>query len=142
MLGRCGSHVRSLALLANQAEELHRPGTGGPEPVRGAGVELGRLTRADGRLVEVDAAVVTTRMVARTGPFAGIGVTTTPHPGGEFVEADDVGRTTVPGVWAAGNVCDLSAQVSGAAAQGARAAQAIIADLMTDDLERRRRIPA
>lgn len=89
----------------------------------------------DGQVVAVDAVVVSTRMIARTGPFAGIGITATPHPSGEFIEADDFGKTAVAGVWAAGNASDLSAQVSGAAAEGARAAQSIIADQMMADLE-------
>lgn len=42
----------------------------------------------------------------------------------------------MPGVWAACNSCDLSAQVSGAAAEGARAAQHINADLVMKDLNR------
>lgn len=37
-----GAEVRAFALLAEQAEELDRFGTGGAEPVRYAGVELGR----------------------------------------------------------------------------------------------------
>lgn len=89
----------------------------------------------DGQLIEVDAVVVSTRMIARTGPFASIGVVATDHPMGEFIESDDFGRTAVPGVWAAGNASDLSAQVSGAVAEGARAAQGIIADLMMADLD-------
>lgn len=102
-------------------------------------IEDDRLTGVrmqDGQVVALDAVVVTTRMIARTGPFAEVGITVTPHPAGEFIEADDFGRTAVPGVWAAGNVSDLSAQVSGAIAQGARAAQGIIADLMMADLDR------
>lgn len=90
----------------------------------------------DGQVVAVDAVVVTTRMIAGTGPFAGIGLTATAHPSGEFIESDDFGKTAVPGVWAAGNASDLSAQVSGAAAEGARAAQSIIAEQMMEDLDR------
>ncbi|WP_422774796.1 NAD(P)/FAD-dependent oxidoreductase [Plantactinospora sp. WMMC1484] len=90
----------------------------------------------DGRIVAVDAVVVATRMVARTGPFAGIGIEPTRHPAGAFVESDAFGKTAVPGVWVAGNASDISAQVSGAAAEGARAAQQIIADLVMDDLDR------
>jgi thioredoxin reductase len=90
----------------------------------------------DGRVVSVDVVAVSTRMVARTEPFAGIGIRPTPHPAGEFIESDAVGKTTVAGVWAAGNASDLSAQVSGAAAEGARAAQHINADLLMEDLNR------
>jgi len=39
-------------------------------------------------------------------------------------------------VWAAGNVTDLSAQVGGAAAQGAWAAAQLNMDLVTEDARR------
>lgn len=58
------------------------------------------------------------------------------HPAGSFIEADRTGRTSVPGVWAAGDSMDLSAQVSGAAADGTRAAQHINADLIMQDADR------
>jgi hypothetical protein len=38
----------------------------------------------DGQVMAVDAVVVSTRMVARAAPFAGIGIKPTPHPAGEF----------------------------------------------------------
>lgn len=91
-----------------------------------------RLT--DGQLLAVDVVVVAMRMVARVEPFAAIGIETTSHPAGAFIATDEFGATSVPGVWAAGNSADLSAQVSGAAAEGARAAQHINADLVMKDL--------
>ena len=62
-------------------------------------------------------------MVARAGFLASLGLTTVPHASGmgEHVVVDATGRTDVPGVWAAGNVTDLSAQVGGSAAAGALA---------------------
>ncbi|MDJ0396715.1 NAD(P)/FAD-dependent oxidoreductase [Rhodococcus sp. G-MC3] len=91
----------------------------------------------DGRVVEVDTVAVSTKMVARTDLFTGIGIESTPHPsGGAFIKTDEVGQTAVPGVWAAGNASDISAQVSGAAAEGARAAQHINANLVMDELTR------
>ncbi len=90
----------------------------------------------DGQVVVVDVVVVSTQLVARTDPFAGIGIEPTSHPAGAFIESDAFGKTAVPGVWAAGNASDISAQVSGAAAEGARAAQHINADLVMDDLNR------
>ena len=50
-----------------------------------------------------------------------------------LLESDATGRTSVPGVWVAGNASDLSAQVSAAVAEGARAAQQINADLVMED---------
>jgi thioredoxin reductase len=91
---------------------------------------------ADEQVIEVEVAVVSPRMVARAEVFAGIGVETSPHPAGSFIQADATGRTAVRGVWVAGNASDLSAQVSAAAAERARAAQHINADLVMEDADR------
>ena len=48
--------------------------------------------------------------------------------------ADATGRTSVPGVWAAGNVVDPRAQVITAAGAGSAAAIALNADLVDDDV--------
>jgi thioredoxin reductase len=55
---------------------------------------------------------------------------------GEHIPADPTGRTKVPGVWAAGNVTDLSAQVGAAAAAGAMAGAQINADLIEERAKR------
>lgn len=99
------------------------------------GVQVVNESLGNTEVVEVDAVVVSTRMVARAEPFAGIGIELADHPMGAFIEGDEFGQTAVPDVWAAGNASDLGAQVSNAAAQGARAAQHIVADLMQADLE-------
>ena len=52
-----------------------------------------------------------------------------------FVTVDATGRTTTPGVWAAGNVVDPRAQVITAAGAGSAAAIAINADLVRSDVE-------
>jgi thioredoxin reductase len=54
----------------------------------------------------------------------------------ERIPADAIGRTDVPGVWVAGNVTDLSAQVGAAAAAGAMAGAQINADLVEEETER------
>lgn len=51
-----------------------------------------------------------------------------------FVRVDGTGRTTTPGVWAAGNVADPRAQVITAAGAGSAAAIAINADLVDEDV--------
>ena len=56
------------------------------------------------------------------------------HVVGRSVPADPTGATAVPGVWVAGNVTDLQAQVGAAAAGGARAAAAVNADLVVADV--------
>jgi thioredoxin reductase len=51
-----------------------------------------------------------------------------------WVVTDGTGRTSVPGVWAAGNLADPRAQVITAAGAGSAAAIAVNADLTTDDI--------
>ncbi|WP_329008737.1 FAD-dependent oxidoreductase [Micromonospora rifamycinica] len=51
-------------------------------------------------------------------------------------EADETGRTPVPGGWVAGNSTDLAARVGTAAAGGARAAAHLNADLVAEDTDR------
>ncbi len=53
-----------------------------------------------------------------------------------FVVVDPTGRTSVEGVWAAGNVVDPRAQVITSAGAGSAAAIAINADLVADDVQR------
>jgi thioredoxin reductase len=92
----------------------------------------------DGTVVGRDALVVSTRMVARADFLAPLGLRPVPHPSGagEHIPADPDGRTDVPGVWVAGNVTDLAAQVGGAAAAGAMAGAQINADLVMADVRR------
>jgi len=51
-----------------------------------------------------------------------------------WLTTDATGRTTVPGVWAAGNLVDPRAQVITAAGAGSTAAIALNADLTEDDV--------
>ncbi len=51
-----------------------------------------------------------------------------------WVSVDNTGRTSVTGVWAAGNVVDPCAQVITAAGAGSAAAIALNADLVEDDV--------
>lgn len=52
---------------------------------------------------------------------------------GTFIETGPMGRTPIEGVWAAGNVSNLSAMVSVAGGEGTIAAAAINADLAVTD---------
>ena len=51
-----------------------------------------------------------------------------------WIAVDNTGRTSVPGVWAAGNIVDPRAQVITAAGAGSAAAIALNADLVDDDV--------
>jgi thioredoxin reductase len=95
-----------------------------------AGVRL-----ASGGLVARDALVVAPRMVARAGFLAALGLDAEPHPSGvgDRVPSETAGVTAVPGVWVAGNVTDMTAQVGAAAAQGALAGAHINADLVAEE---------
>jgi thioredoxin reductase len=92
----------------------------------------------DGTVIDRDALVVAPRMVARAGFLADLGLRATEHPSGlgEHIAADPTGRTDVPGVWAAGNVTDLAAQVGASAAAGAFAGAQINADLVGEETQR------
>ncbi|MEP7023312.1 MAG: methyltransferase domain-containing protein, partial [Actinomycetota bacterium] len=89
----------------------------------------------DGTVVARRALAVSPRFVARSGLLASLGLKPTAHPLGigEYIAAGPAGLTDVPGVWVAGNVTDLMAQVNGAAAAGTMAAAAINADLIEED---------
>lgn len=88
-------------------------------------------------------------VVARSAVFLGGAVTMDPNDGilrafgarraetmmGDFVTVDMMGATSVPGVFAAGNVVDPGAQVIMAAAAGAKAGAGVNMMLTTDDLD-------
>jgi thioredoxin reductase len=103
-------------------------------------VKQGRLNGvklATGGVVSIDALAVAPVFTARTQYFSGLGLRIQQHPSGmgEYVETDADGATGVPGVWAAGNVADLRAQVLSSAAAGGTAAVAINSDLMAEELQ-------
>jgi thioredoxin reductase len=95
--------------------------------------------------------VVAPRFTARADVLAPLGLAATDqemrgHIMGSAVAADPTGATAVPGVWVAGNVSDMSAQVVVSAAAGMRAGAMINADLVAEDARRavaeRRSVPA
>ncbi|WP_089014570.1 NAD(P)/FAD-dependent oxidoreductase [Micromonospora inositola] len=110
-------------------------------PVAGLEVTADALTGvrlASGEVIALDAVVVGARMTARAGLLRSLGLTPVDvemggHVVGAQIPADPTGATTVPGVWVAGNVADLRAQVITSAAAGLNAAAAINADLVAED---------
>jgi thioredoxin reductase len=96
---------------------------------------LAGVRMRDGRVVARAALVVAPRMVARAGFLAELGLAAVEHPSGtgEHIPAGQAGVTAVPGVWVAGNVTDLTAQVGASAAAGAMAGAHINADLVAED---------
>jgi thioredoxin reductase len=92
------------------------------------GVEL-----AGGRVVPREVLFVGPRFVPRDDLLTGLGCAMADDG---RVRTDPTGRTSVPGVWAAGNVVDPRAQVVTAAGMGSAAAIALNADLVQEDVQR------
>lgn len=121
------------------AEERRQLGARGIRIVDGP---VRRLVVDDDRLSGVELADGT--VVPRTAVFVRPDIR--PHPDGilaglgcemgptGFVATDPTGQTSVPGVWAAGNVADPRAQVITAAGAGSAAAIAINAGLVEADV--------
>jgi thioredoxin reductase len=92
------------------------------------------VTLAGGAVVDREYLVVQTRLQARAGLLADIGLKPVRHPMGVGTHVpieDPTGRTSVPGVWVAGNIADPMAQVITSAAAGLAAGAMINADLVT-----------
>ncbi|MCX4820976.1 NAD(P)/FAD-dependent oxidoreductase [Streptomyces sp. NBC_01142] len=107
--------------------------------VAGLAVEEDRLTgvRMEGGLVHPRSVVfVPPHFRPRDGLLAALGAETDDTPFGRFVRVDGTGRTTVPGVWAAGNVAGPGEQVVNAASAGHRAGATINNELVFADLDR------
>lgn len=86
-----------------------------------------------GTSVACGAVFVAPRFRLRTGALTALAPRTVEGDMGPVLETDDEGRTSVPGLWAAGNVVDLSCQVLGAAELGSRAAIGINGELVLED---------
>ena len=87
----------------------------------------------DGPEVLVDALVVAPRFIARADLYEQLGGALTEHPMGAFIATEPMGRTEIPGVWAAGNASDLAAMVAVASGAGVATAAAINVDLVAED---------
>ncbi|GIJ11197.1 FAD-dependent oxidoreductase [Micromonospora andamanensis] len=90
---------------------------------------------ADGRSLPADAILTGARFRPRVEMLAGLGIDTTAHPSGlgDLVAVDPTGRTSVAGVFAAGNLTDPSAQVLQAAANGSWIGAQIAFSLAAED---------
>jgi thioredoxin reductase len=90
------------------------------------GVEM-----TDGRLIPRKAIFVPPRFVPNNDLLVRLGCDLDEHG---WVTADPTGRTSVPGVWVAGNLANPRAQVITAAGEGSAAGIAINASLVDDDV--------
>jgi len=137
LFGQLSGAVRFLANGTDvPPEEVAQLATAGIEVVEGrvARIADDGAHLADGRVVPAQVVVVAPRMHARAAAFTGLGITTQENPVGSFVPVDATGRTSVPGVWAAGNVTDPSAQVGASAAAGTVVAAQLNAELVMERL--------
>lgn len=123
------------ALTAEQRLHLAARGIGVVDgPVARLVIEDDRLSGVqlhDGRLVPRAAVFIRPRFVPHDEVLVTLGAATDDRG---WVAADAVGRTTVAGVWVAGNVANPRAQVITAAGEGSAAAIALNADLVEDDV--------
>lgn len=134
------------SLTAGQREELVSRAVGVVDGIvkrvvadddRLRGVEL-----AGGRVVRRAAVFVRPRFVPNADLLAGLGCDVDDDG---WAVADAAGRTSVAGVWVAGNAANPRAQVITAAGEGSAAAIALNADLVEEDIQqdvRRHRLGA
>lgn len=102
------------------------------------GDDVSAVRLESGTVVPIEALAVATRVWARADVLAGLGVETQPVEMagtvfGSIVPVDEMGRTAMAGVFAAGNVTDMRSQVITAAAAGLQTGASINADLIEED---------
>ncbi|WP_031021634.1 NAD(P)/FAD-dependent oxidoreductase [Streptomyces sp. NRRL WC-3795] len=123
-------------------EDLRRLAAAGvkvvPGEVAGLRVEEDRLTGvrlADGTVHDRSVVFVAPKAVPQTGLMERLGAELQETPFGAYPLVDATGRTSVPGLWTAGNALGFAEQVIHAASGGYRAASAIVGDLIMSDLD-------
>ncbi|GAA1767125.1 NAD(P)/FAD-dependent oxidoreductase [Kocuria aegyptia] len=117
--------------------------TGEVSRVEVAGDRITGLRLVSGELVPCRAVVVVPRFTVRSGLIDSLGLSTAEeeekgHAVGTYVPSAPTGGTDVPGIYVAGNVTDLHAQVLAAAAAGLKTGTAVNTDLLAEDRERAR----
>lgn len=92
--------------------------------------QLTGVVLEDQTRINLDALAVPSLTHARLDGLEGLGVEVTENAAGVAVVTDAAGHTSVPGVWAAGNVANPATQVSDSAADGGRVARAMNTELV------------
>ena len=98
------------------------------EDDRVAGVEV------DGRVVPVGVVFTGPTLRPRDALLRSLGAAMTDGPSGPWVGIDEDGRTSVPGVWAVGNVVNARSNVSVSMGLGSLVAGALNTDLVAADI--------
>ncbi len=125
-----GEEMKVALVRQWSADVTHVPSVDGIE------IEDDRLVAviSGSQRIPADALVYSAPVKPRDEHLLALGAETVETHFGPFVRADAKGQTSVPGVYAAGNVTDPAAIVIVAAAQGAQAAGMINMDLVTAGL--------
>ncbi|MFI8241599.1 NAD(P)/FAD-dependent oxidoreductase [Streptomyces sp. NPDC085866] len=123
-------------------EDRRRLAAAGVTVVAGAVAEVlageDRLTGVrltDGTVHDREVLYVAPRAVPQNDLLVRLGAELRETPFGSFPVIDERGLTTVPGLWAAGNVGGFAEQVVNAASRGYRAGAAINGELLFADLD-------
>jgi thioredoxin reductase len=122
---------------ADEMEALERRGIRFDSgPVTGLRIDDDRVTgvEVDGRVVHVGVVFTGPTPRPRDALLRSLGASTTDGPFGSWVDIDEDGRTSVPGVWAVGNVVNVRSNVSVSLGLGSLVAGALNADLVADDI--------
>ncbi|MGM7671381.1 NAD(P)/FAD-dependent oxidoreductase [Microbacterium sp. A93] len=130
-----GLEADQVRMLAARGIEVVAGEAAGVESTLQAGeARLAGVRLTGGELLPAEVLVVAPRMLANTEVFEPLGLRLEENPMGRFISTEDMGRTGVTGVWAAGNSSDLSAQVGAAAAAGTMTAALINAEMVMEGL--------
>jgi thioredoxin reductase len=93
--------------------------------------QLAAVELDDGRVIRRGAVFVRPRFIPNSDLLVSLGCAV---DAAGWVVVDPTGRTSVPGLWAAGNATNPRAQLITAAGEGSAAAIALNADLVTEDV--------
>jgi thioredoxin reductase len=130
------------APVGEQLEQLEARGItvteGTVQEVEAGANGLTGVRLSGGCRIALDAVVVAPRAAARAELLAPLGLTPAEVRFGDYsvgthIEADPTGATAVPGVWVAGNLAAIQAQVMAAASAGLTAGAAINLDLVLEE---------
>lgn len=98
------------------------------------GGRLAGLALEDGAVVPLDVVFAEPALVPLDDPLRQLGATRVDSPAGQWAEVDAFGRTSVAGVWAAGNAVNPGALVPIAMGSGAAAALTINGEIIADEI--------
>lgn len=98
------------------------------------GSRLTGLALEDGTLVPLDVVFTEPGLVSLDEPLRQLGAARVDSPTGTWAEVDAFGRTSIPGVWAVGNVSNPGALVPIAMGAGASAALTINGEFVAEEI--------